>query len=78
MVVRLRGKVVVHEQTSSESDSQFSPERHVSCSQLSLAAFSSGRATVSQGPLGMGSDIAAGYMALKSKYEIQLTGSSEL
>ena len=50
----------------------------MSCSQLSLAAFSSGRATVSQGPLGMGSDIAAGYMALKSKYEIQLTGSLEL
>ena len=43
-----------------ESDSQFSPERHVSCSQLSLAAFSSGRATVTQGPLGMGSVIAAG------------------
>ena len=51
---------------------------HVSCSQLSLAAFSSGRATVTQGPLGMGSVIAAGYMAMKSKYEIQLTGSSGL
>ena len=51
-------------------------ERHVSCSQLSLAALSSGRATASL--LGMGSVIAAGYMALKSKYEIQLTGSSGL
>ena len=43
-----------------------------------VAALSSGRATATQGPLGMGSVIAAGYMALKSKYEIQLTGSSGL
>ena len=50
--------------TSSASDSQFRLERHVSCSQLSL------RATATQGPLGMGSVIAAGYMALKSKYKI--------
>ena len=48
------------------------------CSQLSLAALSSGRATAAQGPLGMGSVIAAGHMALKSKYKIQLTGSSGL
>ena len=76
MVVQLRGEVVVH-LTSSVSDSQFRLERHVSFSQLSLPAFSSGRATAAQGPLGMGSVIAAGYMALKSKYEIQLTGSSQ-
>ena len=36
------------------SDSQFRLERHVSCSQLSLAAFSSSRATASQGPFGHG------------------------
>ena len=68
VVVQLRGEVVVHEEQVA----------HLSCSQLSLAALSSGRATATQGPLGMGSVIAAGYMALKSKYEIQLTGSSGL
>ena len=48
--------------------------REARLAQLSLAVLSSGRATATQGPLGMGS-VAAGYMALKSKYEIQLTGS---
>ena len=54
--VVVRGKVVVRKL-------QLSPERHVSSSQHSLAAFSSGRATVTQAPLGMGSVIVAGYMA---------------
>ena len=56
------------------SDSQFRLKRHVSCSQLSLAAFSSGRATANAGAVGMGSVIVARYMALKSKYEILVLG----
>ena len=70
VVVQLRGEVVVHEEQVAHLLGVGLPV----CSQLSLAALSSGRATATQGPLGMGSVIAAGYMALKSKYEIQLTG----
>ena len=71
VVVQFRGKVVVHEEQVAHPPRTSSSG---SCSQLSLAAFSSGR-TALQGPLGMGSVIAAGY---KSKYKIQPTGSSEL
>ena len=58
--------------TFSASDSQFRLERHVLCSQLSLAALSSGRATATQG--GHGQRHCGRVMALKSKYKIQLTG----
>ena len=57
------------------SDSQCSPERHVSLQPAQPSGVFFWQATVTQGPLGMGSVIAAGYMALKSKYKIQLTGS---
>ena len=49
---RAAPEVVVHEEQVAHllgSDSQFRLERHVSCSQLSLAALCSGRATAARG-----------------------------
>ena len=78
VVVQLRGKVVVHEEQVAHLlgvglPAQAREARLVQPAQPRCVVF---RATAAQGPLGMGSVIAAGHMALKSKYEIQLTGSS--
>ena len=78
MVVQLWGEVVVHKEQVAHLLGVGLPVQAREARLLSLAALSSGRATAVQGPLGMGSVIAAGYMALKSKYEIQLMGSSAL
>ena len=81
VVVQLRGEVVVHEEQVAHLLGVGLPVQAREARLVQPAqprALSSGRATATQGPLGMGSVIAAGYMALKSKYEIQLTGSSGL
>ena len=77
-VVQLRGKVVVHEEQVAHLLGLPVQAREARLVQPAQPALSSGRATATQGPLGMGGVVAAGYMALKSKYEIQLTGSSGL
>ena len=80
VVVQLRGEVVVHEEQVAHLlgvglPVQAREARLVQPAQPRRVVFGQGDR---QGPLGMGSVIAAGYMALKSKYEIQLTGFSGL